>query len=300
MTQNPPINTRESWLADRLTGLGASEAATVLGLNPFQSPFGLWAEKTGHAEPDDLSENEAVEFGLRLEGPVIDAFAARTKRDCVPWAQFTSVRHPEYPWLRCTPDGLQTGGHGRDEDGTLQIKTTSAFNSADWHEGIPLHYAVQCQVELAVLGLNWGTLAVLIGGQRLKWFDFERNDEFIDLLIPRLRAFWDLVEAKIPPPVDDRLATAKVLAKLHPEDNGETIELPAEAAEWDERLLAIKDELKALEQEKTGLENKFKSALSDATWGVLPAGGRYSWKTQTRAEHIVKESTFRVLRRSDK
>ena len=55
MTENPKQPTREEWLAQRLTGLGASECATVLGLNPFQSPFQLWAEKTGVAEPEDLS-----------------------------------------------------------------------------------------------------------------------------------------------------------------------------------------------------------------------------------------------------
>ena len=44
----PTSNMSESeWQAARRQSVGGSDAATVLGLNPYASPYSLWAEKTG-------------------------------------------------------------------------------------------------------------------------------------------------------------------------------------------------------------------------------------------------------------
>jgi len=291
-----PTNTRETWLADRLTGIGASEAAAVLGADPYRSPFAVWAEKTGFAEPEDLSSVEAVEFGVRLERPILEAFADRTGRTVSPWPQWLSVRHLEHPFIRCTPDGVQ-GAAERPNEGLVQVKTTSAYNAGDWKDGPPLHYQVQVQQELLVTGHTWGTLVVLIGGQRLRYFDVVANAEFQAALIRRLSDFWALVQAKIPPAVDGTLATAKILARLHPEDSGETIALPDEAAAWDAELTAAKAEIAAAEARKTAAENRLKAALGDATFGVLPSGARWSWKTTERKGYVVEPTSFRTLRR---
>ena len=37
---------RDEWLEARRSGLGSSDAATALGLNPYQSRLALWIEKT--------------------------------------------------------------------------------------------------------------------------------------------------------------------------------------------------------------------------------------------------------------
>jgi putative phage-type endonuclease len=296
MAQQPSIaGDREQWLAERLTGIGASESPSVLGINPYKSAFQLWAEKCGLAEPEDLSSNEAVEFGVRLEKPVAEAFADRTGRHVEMWPAYTVVRDPERSWMLCTPDARQeTTDRG---EGLLQVKTTSAFNAADWADEPPLYYQVQVQHELAVTGFDWGTIVVLIGGQRLRYFDVERNDKFIAALLPRLESFWAAVQSKTPPEVDGSLATAKVLAKLHPEDNGQTVTLPPESAEWTIQLEQAKATIKGAEAVKIECENRIKAALGDATFGLLPDGSRWSWKTQDRAGYTVEPTTFRVLRK---
>ena len=293
--QESPIPTRESWLQDRMSGIGASESPAVLGLSPWKSPFQLWAEKTGHVEPDSLEGNEPAEFGIRLEKPIAEAFADRTGREVNMWPAFQLVRDPATPWLTCTPDATQ---EVPDRDtGLVQIKTASAYKSADWADGIPLMYLVQVNHEMMVTGYSWGTLVVLIGGQKLRYFDFERNDRFIEALLPKLAAFWKCVETRTPPEVDGSLATAKILARLHPEDTGETVMLPVEASEWTEQIESAKEAIKAAEAAKVAAENLLKSKLGDASYGLLPDGSRWSWKTQTRKENIVAESTFRVLRK---
>ena len=38
---------RDEWLIMRKQGIGSSDAATAVGLNPYQSPLELWMIKTG-------------------------------------------------------------------------------------------------------------------------------------------------------------------------------------------------------------------------------------------------------------
>ena len=51
---------REQWLQVRKQGIGASDAAAAVGLNPYQSPLALWMVKTGRdgllpaPDPDDI------------------------------------------------------------------------------------------------------------------------------------------------------------------------------------------------------------------------------------------------------
>lgn len=287
--------TRESWLTERRRGIGASESPAVLGLSPWKSPYQLWAEKCGHVEADSLEGNEPAEFGIRLEKPIAEAFADRTGREVNMWPQYVICRDPATPWLTCTPDATQEVA---DRDtGLVQIKTASAFKASDWAEGIPLMYQVQVQHEMAVTGYSWGTLVVLIGGQKLRYFDFERNERFIDALLPKLAEFWHLVHTNTPPEVDGSFATAKILAKLHPDDNGEAIMLPEEASNWHRQIEDAKEAIKAAEATKTAAENQIKAILGDATFGMLPDGSRYSWKTQERAEYVCKATSFRVLRK---
>ncbi|EKC56536.1 hypothetical protein OBE_11012, partial [human gut metagenome] len=42
MKQIIKYKSREEWLQNRSKGIGASEAGTVLGLNPWETPYQLW------------------------------------------------------------------------------------------------------------------------------------------------------------------------------------------------------------------------------------------------------------------
>jgi putative phage-type endonuclease len=286
---------RAAWHAQRRQGIGASDAAAILGVHPYQSLIGLWGEKTGRIQPDDLSGNEAVRFGTLLEPIVLSELAERTGRQVTPWPQDQVVISEDHPWLRCTPDASQVDADRG--QGLVEAKTANLFAGRDWSDEPPLHYQVQLQHQMAVTGDAWGTLCALIGGQRFVWFDCDRNQSFIDTLLEQEERFWWHVTHDTQPEAEGSVACTDALRRLYPDDNGEVIELPAEAAHWDGRLRAIKDAIKDLESEKRTLENQLKAAIGEATVGVLPDGSEYSYRTQSRKEHVVAASTFRVLRR---
>ena len=66
---------RAEWLAARKAGIGGSDAAAIIGLNPFSSPLTVWADKTSADEPQEESESEAIWLGNVLEDHVARRYA---------------------------------------------------------------------------------------------------------------------------------------------------------------------------------------------------------------------------------
>ena len=74
---------REDWLQIRKQGIGSSDAAAAVGLNPYKSQLELWMEKTGRdagmpkADPQD--EESPMYWGNVLEPIVAWHYSKRTK-----------------------------------------------------------------------------------------------------------------------------------------------------------------------------------------------------------------------------
>ena len=47
----------EKWLKTRDLGIGGSDAAVIMGMNSYKSPYQLWMEKTGQVEPPSTMKN---------------------------------------------------------------------------------------------------------------------------------------------------------------------------------------------------------------------------------------------------
>jgi len=287
-------------LAIRSTGIGASEAPAALGVSPFQSAFALWCVKVGELDPADLSDVEAVKWGRRLEPIVGEAFAEETGREVEHNVEQETLRSDSAPFMLATLDFTQRKNGST--LGALEIKTTNAFAAGDWKSGPPIHVQVQLQHQLAVTGFEWGTVAALIGGQRLVYWDMGRDDRFIDAMIERERIFWGMVERGERPPVDGSPQTAEAIRKLYATATGETIDLPAEADEWDRELVSVKAEIKKLEAKKREIETLLKASIGSASLGVLPCGDCYSFANRERniPPSEGKTITYRELRRKTK
>jgi putative phage-type endonuclease len=183
----PPLPHDEkdaAWHAERRTGLGGSDVAALLGLDPYKSAFAVFLEKTGQAPPVDLSENEHVEWGNILEEPVGRKFARKTGLKI---ARVNKViRHPYFPWAIAHIDyrivGVKEG---------LEVKTAGywAARSDDWGESgtdvIPANYMCQVQWYMGVTNWKRWHVAALIGGSQFRDYVIERDDDFIAELFAR-------------------------------------------------------------------------------------------------------------------
>ncbi len=283
---------RAAWLAERRTGIGASESAAILGISPYATPYSIWALKTGRC-PEPTGER--LRAGLALEPYLRERYTADTGRACC-HIPYDLHRHPAEPWLLATLDGTTV-----DDDGNqivVELKTTEDRDA--WYDGVPDHVRVQVQHQMLVTGIDRADVVVAIGLHTVRVHRIDADHKFQRGMLARLKTFWRHVLDDTPPPIDASPITAAALTRSRVDAELPPVTLPEESASWDAELTRIKAEIKALEEHKVALENRIKSAIGDAPAGLLPGGGRYTFGQQTRSETTIPASTFRVLRRSNK
>lgn len=297
----PPDPARDAWLKQRLTGLGASDAAAVFGVSPYKSPLALYYEKRGEIDMP-VSEREALYWGRILQSPIAVRYANETGRQVIETPPYELRRHPTHPHMIATLDALATatptskwapaGGPGN-----VEIKNAGFFKREDWRDEPPLAFQIQAQHQMFVTGCQWGSIAALVGGVEFFWTDIQRNNGFIEVLVRLCGEFWARVTAGTPPEPDASESTRLLLKQLYPKDTGEIINLGPEYSELDEKLQKLKADAKKLQEERAQLENKLKLAMGSATAATFENGSVYTFKTQGRREFVMPATEFRVLRK---
>jgi putative phage-type endonuclease len=248
--------TEQDWQEYRRTqkGIGGSDVAIILGLNPWKSAFTLWLEKTGQIEPAPVS-NEYVEWGNLLEPVIRDKFRRETGFKV--FQNNFVLQHDEFTFMIANIDG-EVIDPEIGERGLLEIKTTSERNKAEWEEGPPNHYHLQIQHYLAVLGYSYAYVAVLIGGNHFKYFKIDRDDYVIDKIISAEKEFMRLVEERIAPEISGHGSDSTYLAERYPEAINEEMELRADLEAFALRYVEIQKEIKTLQEEADYIKNRIK------------------------------------------
>ena len=263
-TRKIPYADHEEWLTIRHNYIGGSDAGAIMGMNPFSSPFSVWAEKTGHAEP--FAGNLKTKIGTQFEEFVARLFEEETGKK-VRRCNFTLV-NDEYPWACANLDREIVG-----EDAILECKTTNShLNTVKFKNGeYPDQWLCQMMHYLAVTGRSKAYLAVLSECRDFHIFELERDEEDIRTLMEAEKFFWnDYVLTGIQPPTDDSEATSAALSEMFPHDDGSEIILDV-----DEELLArrkvLKDSEKTIRDELNGIDNEIKAKIGSASTAVCGA-----------------------------
>lgn len=198
---------REEWKKLRSGYIGGSDAAAVVGLNPYASAYSLWAEKTGRTA--GFAGNLATEVGTYLEEFVAKKFervTGKKVRRCN-----LSILNSLYPWAIANIDREIVG-----EDAGLEIKTTDSLNLKKFSGGeYPANYYVQCVHYLAVTGKARWYLAVLIGNREFRHFTIERDEGEIAALMDAEDDFWQRVKNNTPPDADGSQATTEAIKTIY-------------------------------------------------------------------------------------
>lgn len=250
---------QEAWRSLRRESIGGSDAAVIMGLNPWKSRLELYCDKKGLLE--EVEETEAIRLGSDLEDYVAKRFSEATgktvKRSGFMW------QHPEHRFMTANIDREIVG-----ENALLECKTTSIMNRHSFAGGdIPLQYYVQCMHYLAVTGCERAYLAVLVMNRGFYWYVIERDENEIESLIQAESAFWEKhIEADIPPVADGSEGSMNALGRLYPEKSGVTADLQDYCADV-ERYIDIGRLVKKLEAEKNGIKGRLASAMGESEKG---------------------------------
>lgn len=179
------------WLAWRAEGLGSSDVASILGLSPWTSIDTLYREKLGLQERKP--QNDAMKRGVDLEPTARFLFEWRMERPFPP-ACFTTL---EYPFLKVSLDGWN--------DGIIWESKSPGKTSHTKHvkKGPPDYYQAQIQFQLAIAG---GKSAYFTSyspdfpeAEQFVVWEVDRDDAYIDSMLPKILAFWRCLEQGIEP-----------------------------------------------------------------------------------------------------
>ncbi len=179
--------------------IGGSEVAALFGEHPHLTKFELWHRKAGSLPDPDLSDNERVFWGQTLE-PAIAMGVAKLQG----WNVRKVRRYLRHPTIEGFGGSLdyEVVAHDRGA-GVLEIKTADRLVVRDWQDGEPpLSYELQVQAYLAITGRAWGAMAVLVGGNELRLFTYERRSKTIALIENAVAEFWQSIRENRPPRPD--------------------------------------------------------------------------------------------------
>lgn len=286
---------REEWLEVRKQGIGSSDAAAAVGLNPYKSQLELWLEKTGRdtglpkTDPDD--EESAMYWGNVLEPIVAWHYSKRTGNKVRRVNAVLQHPDPDLPWMLANIDREVIGA---DDVQILECKTAGINGARLWKEGVPEYVQLQVMHQLAVTGKQAADVAVVLGGQHLEIHRIERDEAMIARLIELERTFWTYVETDTPPTADGTASAETALRCLYPEDDGQTVDFRDNPA-----LTAAYIELKALRQfidKKHAREAQLKQMLQQAMGEATRAeftNGYVSWR---KAKDSIGFDVARLLR----
>lgn len=268
----------EEWLEQRSKTIGGSDAASIIGMNSYSSPYTVWAEKLGKLPPKE--DNEAMRLGRDLEEYVAKRFTEETGKKLR--KENNILINPKYPFAHANVDRMVVG-----EDAGFEAKTTTVLNLKKFKNGeYPENYYAQCVHYLMVTGAKKWYLGVLILGVGFRWFEIERDEEEIKALAQSEEAFWEYVEKKTPPPVDGTESTSKTITTIYPESNDESVNLFAYENDL-KQYCDISAQIKSLTELKEKLANKVKAFLTEAKEGESNRF-KVSWASATRKTFDAK------------
>jgi hypothetical protein len=260
--------------------IGASEVAAVLGLSPYAGPFTVCMARRGvPVEVDEV----AVAKG-RLAEPLLIA-ANQDDEDDIPslWRAPYTLAHPDTDALVCHLDALA------DDGGPFECKWTGMHDTrdvlADFErygeiEAVAgtsvLCWWLQLQAQMAILGADRGTLAVLVGDRALlhalnglpvperdRWvLTIEADLDWQAVIVREVDAFYEryVLGDETPEPMHRDLAAVRKAWRV---ERG--LEVTDESVA--QHVLAYQDAhaaMKAAEDEKKTAEVAIRAALGTA------------------------------------
>lgn len=336
----------------RRSGIGGSDAAAILGVGAGRNALDVYAEKVGTV--DEREEAEAMYWGKALESVVLEELVIREKLpvmgyardgelaiwvpgDGVPerrepgpyaWLMEGTLRHSEYPWMMCHPDGFVLSPDTWEPVAFVEAKTASAYAASKWGDGpdeIPVEYLVQVlhnaiiiqdQVRGAMGEVYLPPVVpVLIGGQKFRIYRPFADGlpaEMAHSLIEAERKFWVAVQQKRLPLDMVDTVRPQAVAKLYPRENpgeelvvgeGHGLDLLAkELAEARARLAeaqAAVEDAEARLKLNMGATERLIGPNWKATWKTVKDSVVTDWRAvaETFAQHLDADYVKQVLSR---
>lgn len=300
---------------ERKSIIGGSDIAALAGLKSFGSKHSIYARLTGIDIPFEPTDRTIA--GQYLESTIarmfVDAMAFRYGETIKavtqnPLGNPLFFVRPDMKWWGSHPDAVLF----RDTDpfpeypyAIAQFKNVAADQAYQWGESgtdqAPEGYLLQVHHEMGSITackIEIGYLVVLIGGNDLRIYPVERNENILKNIANIGEAFMAChVIPRIPPPIDETEDCTALLTALRPPDKGleikGTLELSALAVELKAAVVAY-NEAKA---NQDLLKNKIIAAMNAAggASAVIGQGYKFTYRQNKPGKKIDYDGIMNEL-----
>lgn len=217
-------------LAKRKNYIGGSDANIILGGDP-RAIHDLWMQKTGRAEPEDLSNVLPVVMGSFTEELNRYWYERQTGRAVTNDGLWVIGRE----YQSATLDGETVTEAG--EPAIFEAKHVNAFSKV---EDVVQRYMPQLHHNMNCAGRSFAVLSVFLGTQAWECFEIALDGRYLDALNEHEAAFWEAVTGDHPPVDLPTVAPPVLPSKYRTIDMTGSNEWASLAADWLDNRAAAK------------------------------------------------------------
>ena len=247
----------EEWLKARgghvVTG---STIGAIMGANPWESAITRFYKASG-AISDTVTPNVSMRIGSLIEQPLLELFQEQHPTWQVfstgTWASKSNDK------FRANPDAIFVDDAG--QVGIVEVKFARDY----WSAGVPLHYQMQLNWYLGVLGLAKGRFVALAGST---WTDLEFDFDALlfDAQVDAANQFLEALASGVAPAWEGAANTYETARTLNPEiDPDESVELSVLAEEY----IGLLIDQEQIEQELNKTKSQMLDWMGSAKYGLL-------------------------------
>lgn len=177
---------------DRTTFIGASEAAAIIGISPWQTPMDIWRRKVA---PEPEPENEQLQWGTLLEPLILRQYADRKNIFLLHDRQRTFSRAN----VTCHVDAISYA----DPRGPVIVEAKSTREP--YWPGVPDYYDVQVQVQMELADMDFCDVATLHQGNTLQIYEVKRDRQRGAALVETCQEWWHkhIINGEPETPIND-------------------------------------------------------------------------------------------------
>jgi putative phage-type endonuclease len=183
----------KEWLDIRKTKITGTDAAVIMGLNPWKTPYKLWCQKLNLA-PEDVV-NVKMQSGAELEVEAREVYEMITGNKVKPSVHVSD----EYPWMMCSTDGMT-------DDGKILVEIKCGSKALDQcRKGdIPNYYMAQIQHSLCCTGADECHFFCYMPLEGESVTIVQRDEKFIAEMLAVEKEFYSLIANRTPPDLEEK------------------------------------------------------------------------------------------------
>lgn len=281
----PEFSLSQEQIEQRLRGVTASEMPAVLGISRYDTALDVYNLKI-YGDLIPRRDSPQMRAGRHAQEYIKSLYEQERGDYLEPAVTITSEEHP---WIVATPDYIHLNWDGNPLK-IVEIKNVGLRQMKHWGRAgtdqVPVEPLVQVMTQMLVTGIRSAEIAALLGGDTLRIYPIEYDEDLAREIIERSRTFWfEHVQKREPPPCPNPKSVARHLGLRFKEIEYE--ELEEASIETDflvEDYRRARQAKRDADEDLTRIENLIKEVVGNRRGLIRQGDYKITWTQMKRGE----------------